>query len=150
MSMHDRAAQFAPFAALVGYDDAVAETARLTESRPVLDEQEQKELDMRLRYLADHLKERLVVHIQYFVPDERKRVFQISEITPRIYPNGNILSEFGRIKTKTDLKKIPFAIILRKCCLILSGCKICFNNMSPGNEKCSKKFLIITVRCRFF
>ena len=72
MSMHDRAAQFAPFAALVGYDDAVAETARLTESRPVLGEQEQKELDMRLRYLADHLKEQLVVHIQHFVPDERK------------------------------------------------------------------------------
>ena len=42
MSMHDRAAQFAPFAALVGYDDAVAETARLTEARPELDEQEQK------------------------------------------------------------------------------------------------------------
>lgn len=39
MSMHDRAAQFAPFAALVGYDDAVAETARQTESRPELDEQ---------------------------------------------------------------------------------------------------------------
>ena len=35
MSMHDRAAQFAPFAALVGYDDAVAETARLTESRNI-------------------------------------------------------------------------------------------------------------------
>ena len=34
MSMHDRAAQFAPFSALVGYDDAVAETARLTENRP--------------------------------------------------------------------------------------------------------------------
>ena len=40
MSTNDRAAQFAPFAALVGYDDAVAETARLTESRPELDEQE--------------------------------------------------------------------------------------------------------------
>ena len=79
MSMHDRAAQFAPFAALVGYDDTVAETARLTESRPVLDEQEQKELDMRLRYLADHLKEQLVVHIQYFVPDERKSGSAIME-----------------------------------------------------------------------
>ena len=40
ISMPDRAAQFAPFAALVGYDDAVAETARLTEVRPELDEQE--------------------------------------------------------------------------------------------------------------
>ena len=45
--MHDRAAQFAPFAALVGYDDAVAETARLTESRPELDEQEQQAINER-------------------------------------------------------------------------------------------------------
>ena len=36
MSMSDRAAQFSPFAALVGYDDAVAETARLTDNRAVL------------------------------------------------------------------------------------------------------------------
>ena len=42
MSMHDRAAQFAPFAALIGHDDTVAETARLTEARPELDEQEQR------------------------------------------------------------------------------------------------------------
>ena len=40
MSRHDRSAQFAPFAALVGYDDAVAETARLTKTRPELDEQD--------------------------------------------------------------------------------------------------------------
>ena len=38
MSMHDRAAQFSPFAALVGYDDAVAESARLTDSRIELGE----------------------------------------------------------------------------------------------------------------
>ena len=50
MSMHDRAAQFAPFAALVGYDDAVAETARLTETRPELDEQEQRAINERLAY----------------------------------------------------------------------------------------------------
>ena len=48
MSMHDRAAQFAPFAALVGYDDAVAETARLTEARPELDEQEQQAINERI------------------------------------------------------------------------------------------------------
>ena len=39
MSMHDRAAQFSPFAALVGYDDAVAETARLTDKRIELSEE---------------------------------------------------------------------------------------------------------------
>ena len=69
MSMPDRAAQFAPFAALVGYDDAVAETARLTESRPELDEQEQRELNARLCELADHVQEHPEVRIRYFVPD---------------------------------------------------------------------------------
>ena len=97
MSMHDRAAQFAPFAALVGYDDAVAETARLTESRPALDEQEQKELDMRLRYLADNLKEQPVVHIQYFVPDERKSGGAILEFngSVRKIANGIIVTADG-------------------------------------------------------
>jgi len=72
MSMHDRAAQFAPFAALVGYDDAVAETARLTETRPELDEQEQRAINERLAYIADHIHEQPEVRIKYFVPDEHK------------------------------------------------------------------------------
>ena len=72
MSMHDRAAQFAPFAALVGYDDAVAETARLTETRPELDEQEQQAINKRLAYIADHIHEQPEVCIKYFVPDEHK------------------------------------------------------------------------------
>ena len=72
MSMHDRAAQFAPFAALVGYDDAVAETARLTESRPELDEQEQRAINECLAYIADHIHEQPEVRIKYFVPDDRK------------------------------------------------------------------------------
>ena len=97
MSMHDRAAQFAPFAALVGYDDAVAETARLTETRPELDEQEHKELDMRLRYLADHLKEQPVVHIRYFMPDERKSGGAIMEFNGivRKIANGIIVTADG-------------------------------------------------------
>lgn len=78
--MHDRAAQFAPFAALVGYDDTVAETARLTESRPELDEQEQRELNARLCALADHIQEHPEVRIRYFVPDERKSGGAIIEI----------------------------------------------------------------------
>ena len=97
MSMHDRAAQFAPFAALVGYDDAVAETARLTETRPELDEQEHKELDMRLRYLADHLKEQPVVHIRYFMPDERKSggaIMDFNGIVRKI-ANGIIVTADG-------------------------------------------------------
>ena len=48
MSMHDRAAQFAPFAALAGYDAAIRETARTTETRPELDEYEREDIGERL------------------------------------------------------------------------------------------------------
>lgn len=47
MPLRDRAAQFAPFAALTGYDDSIAETGRLTTERRELSEQEQNELNRR-------------------------------------------------------------------------------------------------------
>lgn len=72
MSMHDRAAQFSPFAALVGYDDAVAETARLTDSRAVLTEDEMSELNANLNRLLDSLDEQPQISVTYFVPDEKK------------------------------------------------------------------------------
>jgi hypothetical protein len=84
MSMHDRAAQFAPFAALVGYDDAVAETARLTESRPELDEQEPQAINERLAHIADHIQEQPEVHIKYFVPDDRKSGGAIVEVSGKV------------------------------------------------------------------
>ena len=84
MSMHDRAAQFAPFAALVGYDDAVAETARLTEARPELDEQEQRAINEHLAYIADHIHEQPEVKIQYFVSDERKSGGAIVEVSGKV------------------------------------------------------------------
>ena len=72
MPMHDRAAQFAPFAALTGYEAAIGEKARLTAERRELSPQEAEELDRRLAALVAHLPERPEVTIEYFVPDERK------------------------------------------------------------------------------
>ena len=72
MSIHDRAAQFSPFAALVGYDDAVAETARLTDSRAELTEDEISELNANLNRLLDSLDEQPQISVTYFVPDEKK------------------------------------------------------------------------------
>ena len=72
MSMHDRAAQFSPFAALVGYDDAVAETARLTDSKVELTEDEMSELNANLNRLLDNLDEQPQISVTYFVPDKRK------------------------------------------------------------------------------
>ena len=84
MSMHDRAAQFAPFAALTGYDDAVAETARLTETRPELDVQEQQVINKRLSYIANHIKEQPEVRIKYFIPDEHKSGGAIVEVSGQV------------------------------------------------------------------
>ena len=72
MSMSDRAAQFSPFAALVGYDDAVAETARLTDSRTVMTEDEMSELNDNLNRLLDSLDEQPEIKVTYFVPDDKK------------------------------------------------------------------------------
>lgn len=72
MSLHDRAAQFAPFAALTGYENAVRETARLTDSRATLDECEKQLLNDRLCLLAEQLEVAGNVSITYFRPDTRK------------------------------------------------------------------------------
>ncbi len=72
MSVSDRAAQFAPFAALTGHDDAVKETARLTEGCVELDEYELEELNRKLLYLQEHLDEQPQVTITFFVPDAKK------------------------------------------------------------------------------
>lgn len=72
MSLHDRAAQFAPFAALTGYDDAVKEARRLTDSKPELDENQLEELDQKLADLMTRIEEHPEVTITYFEPDDKK------------------------------------------------------------------------------
>ena len=70
MPMSDRAAQFSPFAALTGYGDAIDETARMTDRRIELSEEESAELDYKQQYLAT--LDAPTVTVTYFVPDERK------------------------------------------------------------------------------
>lgn len=72
MSMAQRAAQFSPFAALVGYEDVIDETARQTDSKRELDEMEKAELDRKLCVIESHLAEKPVVEIEYYVPDKTK------------------------------------------------------------------------------
>lgn len=70
MPISDRAAQFSPFAALTGYGDAIDETARLTDHRIELSEEQRAELDYKQQYLAT--LDAPTVTVTYFVPDERK------------------------------------------------------------------------------
>ncbi len=72
MSRHNRAAQFAPFAALVGHDAAVAEAARLTERRIELDEHALNLLDYRFQVLVGCLDQQPTATVTYFEEDARK------------------------------------------------------------------------------
>lgn len=72
MSMHQRAAQFSPFAAVTGHDAAVKETERLTDKQIDLDERQKVELDEKLRIISEHLGQNPEVKITYFEPDQKK------------------------------------------------------------------------------
>ncbi len=72
MSMRDRAAQFSPFAALVGYDDAVKETARQTNEKQELTADKITDLNQKIAFLVENADERPEITIEYFIPDEKK------------------------------------------------------------------------------
>lgn len=82
MTMMQRAAQFAPFAALSGYDEAVNETMRVTEEKIILDEDSVKEIDRTLRYaMLSHQP----VKITYYIPDPLKPGGSYVSLTGCIY-----------------------------------------------------------------
>lgn len=83
MSLHDRAAQFAPFAALPGYGDLVRETARLTDTMAELSEDEKEKLDRSLAMVGNSLRNgiRPRVTLTCFVADERKEGGRYEEYT---------------------------------------------------------------------
>ncbi len=72
MSLESRAAQFAPFAALVGYDEEIGEAARSTDGREELSEDAIDALNQAFQKLLEHEEERPLVTVTYFQPDAKK------------------------------------------------------------------------------
>ncbi|BES64971.1 hypothetical protein SANA_14100 [Gottschalkiaceae bacterium SANA] len=72
MHIVDRAAQFAPFAAVVGHEHALKEAARTTDQRKELDETEKTIIDEHLREIEAQLPNRFEIKVVYFKPDEFK------------------------------------------------------------------------------
>ena len=85
MSQHDRAAQFAPFAALTGHKEAIKETARLTDARIIPDETAIEKINEKLREIESNNSEKRNVTITYFKPDKLKK-------------GGAYLTDVGTIK----------------------------------------------------
>ena len=100
MSMHQRAAQFSPFAALVGFEDVVDEKVRQTVPERELSEDEKAELDQRMGIIAAHLSEHPVVTIEFFEPDKRKDggeyVFKSGEVE-KIVPTERVVVVGGKV-----------------------------------------------------
>ncbi len=109
MAMQERAAQFAPFAILSGYEDAICETARLTDVMPELDDDRKAELDRKQQYLKTILQEQPLVTITHFVPDARKSGGSVHTITAKLLR----IDEAARILQLESDIRIAFDAILQ-------------------------------------
>lgn len=108
MSMQDRAAQFSPFAALTGYEDAIKETGRLTDVKIELSDEDRELLDQKQQYLQEHIGDRPEITITYFVPDEKKSGGAYISISGRM----KRVDEYARQFVLTDGKKIQLDDII--------------------------------------
>lgn len=72
MSLENRSAQFAPFAALVGYDDAVKETARITDSKIFIDDGIKEIINKTIQKIKNNLNKNVQIKVTYFIPDQLK------------------------------------------------------------------------------
>lgn len=103
MPVADRAAQFAPFAALTGHGEAVRETARPTEKRIELDEDSKAVLDAKLQSIRKQLESEPLVTITYFVPDKKKQGGMYVTVTG----SAKKIQEYERSLILTDGTRIP-------------------------------------------
>ena len=107
----DRAAQFAPFAALSGFDETVQEAGRLTQAQIELAENEREALNDALVRLAARLPEQPEVRLTYFQPDAKKSGGIYRTILTRV----RRLDANAQVLVLTDGPRIPFDALLSIC-----------------------------------
>ena len=107
MSIEARSAQFAPFAALTGYNDAVKETERLTDKRIEIDDNLKLTLNNKLKYILENINKKPLIIITYFIPDNKKDGGKYIEKTG-IIKKVDIINQYIYLydKTKIPIKEI--------------------------------------------
>ena len=108
MPMLDRAAQFSPFAALTGYDAAIVETARLTDQKRELTEEQKQVINKDLHELQKRIKSDPLVTVTFFQPDDRKSGGAYRTVTG----NAKKVDAYHDMLLLTDGTAIPFDSIL--------------------------------------
>ena len=101
-TMLERAARFAPFAAITGYEEMVLEEARVTEERIELDEGTLAMLNEKLNIIHDSLNSEPVIQITYFEPDKKKSGGAYISVTGTV----KRIDEYERLVIMSDGKKI--------------------------------------------
>ena len=101
-TMADRAARFAPFAAITGYEEMVLEEARVTDDRIEMDESSKAALNEKLNMILEFLDEQPEVSITYFEPDKRKAGGAYVTVTGTV----KRIDEYEHLVIMTDGKKI--------------------------------------------
>lgn len=101
-TMADRAARFAPFAAITGYEEMVLEEARITDDRIELDENSKAALNEKLNMILEFIDEQTEVSMTYFEPDKRKAGGAYVTFTGTV----KHIDEYEHLVIMTDGKKI--------------------------------------------
>lgn len=101
-TMADRAARFAPFAAITGYEEMVLEEARVTDDRIEMDESSKAALNEKLNMILEFIDEQPEVSITYFEPDKRKAGGAYVTVTGTV----KRIDEYEHLVIMTDGKKI--------------------------------------------
>ena len=104
MPIRDRAAQFAPFSALVGYDEAVEETARVTDDMIEQSDEMMAILNEKLSLLKERIGSCPSIAVTYFIPDERKSGGRYVIVRGQLVKTN----DFARTITLSDGKEIAF------------------------------------------
>lgn len=108
MAAKERAAQFAPFAALTGYGSAISEAARLTEEQVPLGDDDNDRLNRLVTHIADRISEQPSVTVVYFKPDSRKHGGSYETITGRL----KRIDDYEQQLVMLDGTAIPFENIM--------------------------------------
>jgi len=103
LSDDSRAAQFAPFAALNGYEEAVRETARITDKKIDINEEKKYILNEKLNYLNNHIKDKNIIEIIHFIKDSKKNGGKYIK-TVGIIKRIDIVNEIIKLEDNTIIK----------------------------------------------